>query len=680
MTIDVQQFVQTFLEESFEGLDIMEAQLLELDGEDTESIDTIFRAAHSIKGGAGTFGFSAVSDFTHGVETLLDQMRSGTRPGSPELTGLLLDAVDCIRAMLSAADGSEAPDAQRITDTSEAIESLLNASPGPSSPDTKPVTGNAVTAQGWRIRFEPHPDIMMTGNDPLRVLAALSELGSTQCQCHRDRLPAFDVLDPEQCHLAWDIVVKGDIPRAEIDAVFEWIEDECRLTIDPINAPEPDSTETAPATDAPTTPSTDGSSGQGSERPARSRDQSTSIRVNTNKIDALIDMVGELVITQSMLGELSEPLQNGDTSCTEQLLDGITQLERNTRELQENVMGIRMLPISFAFNRIPRMVHDLGNRLGKSLQLKLAGEQTELDKTVLEKISDPLVHLVRNAADHGIESPETRVATGKPETGTIHLNAFHKGGNIIIEIADDGAGLDRERIRERAEKRGLISEDQVLSNEQLDDLIFAPGFSTAEAVSDVSGRGVGMDVVRRNITSLGGAVEVSSEPGAGSRVTIRLPLTLSILDGQLIEVGSEKFVIPLISIIESIQVTPGHLRKVADSRLLYRLRDQYIPVLFLDHLLQTDEPRDHDPENALLVVVEAEGQQAGLVVDDLLGQQQVVIKALETNFRRVDGIAGATILGDGTVALILDASGLMQLASRRMSDALPRKNRNNAAA
>lgn len=695
MTIDVSQFIQTFLEESFEGLDIMEAQLLELDSADPERIDTIFRAAHSIKGGAGTFGFSAVSDFTHGVETLLDQMRSATRQPSPELNGLLLEAVDCIRAMLSAADGNEAPDAQRVADTRAAIERALDENTGAGADGEGPVTADADNTTGWRIRFEPRPDIMMTGNDPLRILAALSELGPTECQCDLSRLPAFDMLDPEQCHLAWDIVLHGAVERADVEAVFEWIEDECHLTLEPLTSAETATVGAAP-TDSSAAAATagdddnhdnhdnGGDSGNGGAQktgtPKPGRDQSSSIRVNTSKIDALIDMVGELVITQSMLGELSERLQSGDTSCTEQLLDGIKQLERNTRELQENVMGIRMLPISFAFNRIPRMVHDLGRQLGKSLQLQLAGEQTELDKTVLEKISDPLVHLVRNAADHGIESPEQRVAAGKPETGTIHLNAFHKGGNIIIEIADDGAGLNRERIRERALHRGLIAADQTLSNEQIDDLIFAPGFSTAEAVSDVSGRGVGMDVVRRNITSLGGAVEVSSEPGAGSRVTIRLPLTLSILDGQLIEVGNEKFVIPLISIIESIQVSPEHLRSVADSRLLYRLRDQYIPVLFLDHLLQAGVPRQRDLDKALLVVVEAEGQQAGLVVDDLLGQQQVVIKALETNFRRVDGIAGATILGDGTVALILDASGLMQLASRRVPDATPLNRQDTAAA
>ncbi|MGM0632883.1 MAG: chemotaxis protein CheA [Pseudomonadota bacterium] len=680
MTIDVQQFVQTFLEESFEGLDTMEAQLLELNGEDTASIDTIFRAAHSIKGGAGTFGFSAVSDFTHGVETLLDQMRSGTRSTTPELTALLLEAVDCIRSMLSATDSGQTPDARKVADTAARIESWLVDNPAHSRHPEPPATTTPPPSQGWRIRFEPHPDIMMTGNDPLRILGALSELGDMACQCDLGRLPPIETLDPEQCHLSWDIIIHGDIPRAAIDSVFEWVEDECNLTIDAITA---DDEAPAPAADQPprsSQPPGDPPREQHSTTQGRQRDQSSSIRVNTQKIDALIDMVGELVITQSMLGELSERLQNGDPGCMEQLLDGITQLERNTRELQENVMGIRMLPISFAFNRIPRMVHDLGGRLGKSLQLRLAGEQTELDKTVLEKISDPLVHLVRNAADHGIETPEQRAAAGKPETGTIQLNAFHKGGNIIIEIADDGAGLNRERIRERALHRGLITEDQALSDDQLDDLIFAPGFSTAEAISDVSGRGVGMDVVRQNINSLGGAVEISSEPGAGSRVTIRLPLTLSILDGQLIEVGQEKYVIPLVSIIESIQVTPGHLRSVADSRLLYRLRDQYIPVLFPDQLLLGDARRDRDLDHALLVVVEAEGQQAGLVVDDLLGQQQVVIKALETNFRRVDGIAGATILGDGTVALILDASGLMHLASRRTPDAPLLKRRDNAAA
>jgi len=345
----------------------------------------------------------------------------------------------------------------------------------------------------------------------------------------------------------------------------------------------------------------------------------------------------------------------------ENLRDGLAQLERNTRELQEGVMRIRMLPISFAFSRFPRLVHDLSSKLGKKVELKLSGEQTELDKTVMEKIGDPLVHLVRNALDHGIETPELRRSQGKPELGQIHLEAFHQGGNIVIEVSDDGAGLNRQRIAAKARERGLLAEGVEPDEERILDLIFDPGFSTAESVSDVSGRGVGMDVVRRNIRDLGGNVEVSSQPGQGSRFTIRLPLTLAILDGQLVRVGDQVYVAPLVSIVESLQVRAERINAVAGRGEVYRLRDEYIPIMDLRRMFGIDTS-DSTLSGSLLVVVEGEGKKLGLVVDDLLGQQQVVIKSLETNFRPVACISGATILGDGTVALILDAGQLVNAA------------------
>ncbi|WP_018953816.1 chemotaxis protein CheA [Thioalkalivibrio sulfidiphilus] len=679
MSIDVSQFVQTFLEESFEGLDVMEAQLLDLQGDDVEAVNTIFRAAHSIKGGAGTFGFAAVGEFTHGVETLLDEMRSGHRSATPELVKLLLESVDCIREMLQAArDGAEV-DAARIATVGAAIEASLGKGEAASA-DGEAAHGEVNVSSGWHIRFVPEPEVLRTGNDPLRLFAALEELGPLQVQCDLDRLPPFADMDAEACWLAWDLRLEGDASREAVAEVFEWVEDQCELLIEPLREDEgagaeedaPESVSPPPVSGATSgTPvpiaSVPGSAVPASAASAKSRPatESSSIRVNIDKIDALINMVGELVITQSMLSQVGERLEGSagadNLPCLEKLLEGLAQLERNTRELQESVMGIRMLPISFAFNRFPRMVHDLGAKLGKQVQLKLSGEQTELDKTVMEKIGDPLVHLVRNSIDHGIETPEVRVAAGKPAAGEVHLNAFHKGGNIVIQISDDGAGLNRDRILNKAVERGLVAPDQVLSDEQIHDLIFAPGFSTAEQVSDVSGRGVGMDVVRKNIKALGGSVEVQSRPGEGSTFTIRLPLTLAILDGQLVEVDGERYVVPLISIVESIQVRPEFVKSVAERRLVYRLRDEYIPILFLDALLGAGARPERQLTDSLLVVVEAEGQKLALVVDDLLGQQQVVIKALETNFRRVEGLSGATILGDGTVALILDVSGLMTL-------------------
>jgi len=371
------------------------------------------------------------------------------------------------------------------------------------------------------------------------------------------------------------------------------------------------------------------------------------------------------VITQSMLSQQSKRLE---LHRHPKLIDGLAQLERNTRELQESVMRIRMLPISFAFNRFPRIVRDLSQQLGKKIELKMTGETTELDKTVMEKIGDPLVHLVRNSLDHGLEKPEVRRAAGKSETGTLHLNAYHQSGNIVIEIIDDGAGLPKDKILKKAKERGLIGDERNLPDEKIYELIFMPGFSTAEKVTDVSGRGVGMDVVRKNIKSLGGTVEIASKEGQGTTITIRLPLTLAILDGQSVRIGDENYIIPLVSIVESIKIREDMVNIVAGKAEVIRLRDEYMPVLRLYQIFGT-EPRTTDLLEGLLVVVEGEGMKTGLFVDELLGQQQVVIKSLETNFKRVDSISGATILGDGTVALILDIPGLIKLAREKIDPA-----------
>ena len=374
--------------------------------------------------------------------------------------------------------------------------------------------------------------------------------------------------------------------------------------------------------------------------------------MSIDKVDSLINMVGELVITQSMLGQLG---QDFDMSRLARLQEGLTQLEQNTRELQESVMKIRMMPISFAFSRFPRLVRDLGGQLGKQVNLVMLGENTELDKTVMEKIGDPLVHLVRNSLDHGLETTEQRLAAGKPGEGTITLNAYHQGGNIVIEVKDDGAGLNEERILNKARQKDLVPETQELSSEEIHQLIFLPGFSTADVVSDISGRGVGMDVVRRNIAELNGSIEVKSKRGKGSTFIIRLPLTLAILDGQLVKVKDETYIFPLVSIVESIQLQKRSLNHVTGSQYVMKLRDEYIPIVRLDELFNL-RASDDEFENPMLVVVEGDNEKVGIVVDDLLGQQQVVIKSLEQNYKRVTGISGATILGDGTVALIIDVS------------------------
>ena len=690
MNIDLEQFHQTFFEESFEGLDVMESGLLDLDtGADAEAINTIFRAAHSIKGGSATFGFMEVAEFTHKMETILDEMRDGRREVTESTVNLLLESVDCLREMLTAVRAKEALDEERITGLASQMEALLAGGEAPAAAaegSAEAVAEAPAAASGWRIRFRPLPHLLRTGNDPVRMFRELGHLGELEVKSDLSKLPALADLEPEEAHTGWELTLKGAVTREQVDEVFEWVDGDCELEITPLGeapaappseapaAPQASSVEAAaPAADAPKpaaeAPKPAADAPKPAAKPAAARKsggkksltpETGSIRVSIEKIDALINFVGELVITQSMLGQMGAEFE---MSRLEQLRDGLAQLERNTRELQESVMGIRMLPISFSFSRFPRMVHDLCQKLGKEVELKISGEQTELDKTVMEKIGDPMVHLVRNSLDHGVESPEERIAAGKPAVGTVHLNAYHKGGSIVIEITDDGKGIDPEAILAKARDRELIGPDETLPLEKIYDLLFQPGFSTAQVVSDVSGRGVGMDVVKRNIKDLGGTVEVKSAVGKGSTFTIRLPLTLAILDGQLVRVGQETYIIPLVSIIETLQTRPELINAIAGQAELYKLRDDYIPIVRLYDVFGI-EPDSVNLKDGLLVVVEGDGQKVGLFVDDLLSQQQVVIKSLESNFRKVEGISGATILGDGTVALILDISGLISLSDR----------------
>ncbi len=682
MGIDISQFLDTFYEESFEGLDTMESELLALNpgAADTESINTIFRAAHSIKGGSGTFGLNAVADFTHVLETLLDEMRDGKRDVTQPAVDLMLSSVDVLREMLSALRDSAELDSDRITTVHDQLEAMLKGDAGGVEAAASQDAVNADDATDedgggkWKVVFKPFNGLYRTGNDPVRIIRELDELCSIVSEVDLSTLPEFDLLDPEECHLSWTIHINGDVTEEQIKDVFAWVEDDCELivekvpdvvTADKANAPvaeEEAVVEAAPKDEAKTNPAA--AEPVAKKPPVAKKAASTesgSIRVGIDKVDALINMVGELVITQSMLNQLGEEFT---MDRVQKLQEGLVELEQHTRELQENVMRIRMLPISFSFNRFPRLVHDLSSKLNKKIELKMSGEQTELDKTVMEKIGDPLVHLVRNSLDHGIELPEERIKMGKPETGVLHLNAYHQGGNIVIEITDDGAGLNAERILSKAIEKGLVKKGEELPPEKIYDLVFQPGFSTAEQVSDVSGRGVGMDVVRRNVKDLGGAVEVTSEPGVGSTFTIRLPLTLAILDGQLVRVGEETYVVPLVSIIESLQINMENVNSIAGGAEIYKLRDEYLPIIRLHELFNV-ETDNEELSGGLLMVVEGDGQQAGIFVDDLLGQQQVVIKSLESNFKKVEGLSGATILGDGTVALILDIPGMVSLSRDR---------------
>ncbi|HBA67144.1 MAG TPA: chemotaxis protein CheA [Methylococcaceae bacterium] len=679
MSIDMAQFHQIFFEESFEGLDIMESGLLNLDmGDvDAETINTIFRAAHSIKGGSGTFGFSAVADFTHAMETLLDEMRDGRRKVTQPAVNVLLGSVDCLREMLAAIQDGKILDEEKVTQHKKALDTELN---GADNTASSPVQSKQTIVlnndnAGWRIAFSPHADLLKTGNDPVRMFRELAELGEIDITVDLQGVPGLYELDPEECHLSWQIAVHGNIPRSEIDDIFDWVEEHCDLAVQDIEQttqaspptfdepPQSAAIETTPPSSA-TNPPIVSESGQNekinADKTPSAGKSSASIRVDTAKIDTLINMVGELVITQSMLSLIGEHF---DLNKLDQLKNGLAQLERHTRELQESVMNIRMLPISFVFSRFPRLVHDLSSKLGKKIELQLIGEHTEVDKTVVELISDPLVHLVRNSLDHGIETPEERIAAGKQETGTVTLEAYHRGGNIVIEVSDDGRGLDKSKLRAKALEKGLIQEDAVLSDKQTYELIFMPGFSTAEQLTDVSGRGVGMDVVRRNIQSLGGNIDIVSQLGKGSTMAIYLPLTLAILDGQSVAVGDETYIIPLGSIIESINVTERMINRVAGKGETFRLRQEYLPIIRMHEIFSVPNAKATKLTEGLLVVVEGQGIRCGLFVDDLLTQQQVVVKSLEANYRHVEGISGATILGDGSVALILDIPGLVRLSN-----------------
>jgi len=782
MAVDLTEIRELFLEESFENIDIMESSLLDLEigNVDNEFINTIFRAAHSIKGGAGIFNFEHIIHFAHAAETLLDEMRNGEHFVTQSLIDLLLSSVDVLRMMLSAVQEDTDYDVQEAQKCQEELHqasqenqekkslveenvasppTTLTKEPFKSIESQQSATIEPGIKNGWRILFKPDISMLTTGNDPINLFRELAHLGELEIKVDTNQLPTFLELDPRACYLSWELLVYGEIERIAIDEIFEWVEDECELHItnlasdiaekstlpskeeqiseetaeditldaekreeselerikkiqldnadknlettqkaelekaefdkseiisaqedikkivdlpvdkhskdEEISPKKADKSTDSIEVDTFQIPSKETSETKDTTKHIHSTtihgSEANSIRVGIDKVDSLINMVGELVITQSMLDQIGEHFDNLQIN---NLKDGLAQLERNTRELQENVMRIRMLPISYSFNRFPRLVHDLSTQLGKNVELKLSGEQTELDKTVLEKMNDPLVHLVRNALDHGIEMPEQRLAAGKSEIGLLHLHAFHQGGNIIIQISDDGAGFNVNRIREKAIQKKLLKSDEYPTNEQLYDFIFQPGFSTVEQVSDLSGRGVGMDVVRRNIRALGGTIEVKSQTGKGSIFSIRLPLTLAILDGQLVRVGQEIYILPLLSIIESLRVNPKLVNFLAGVAEVYRLREEYIPILRLYDIFDITSST-MQLEQGLLVIVEGDGQKIGLFVDELLSQQQIVIKSLESNYKKVEGISSATILGDGSVALILDVAGLIHLFHSR---------------
>ena len=700
---DLSQFYQIFFEEAGENLDQMEQMLLDLDlsAANDEELNGIFRCAHSIKGGSATFGFSDVAELTHQMESLLDRLRRHELQPIPQMVDVLLESADASRSLLARhqAGGqgeavSTASLVRRISDLAAGLVPDASApvapppavAPAPApvvqaaAPATPAPAAPAVPGQKRQLQIQVGPLERVAQADALKELfrdiPGLGTISDLECAQPNTRLFAVettstddDLLDLFAFHVAKEQVQirdaaagagasqaaeSGDAAAAQADSgeAYGFFHE----------APGAPHAEVAPAVPAPVQapkPAATAVAVKAGEPKAaiQAQMESTTIRVDVKKVDQLINLVGELVITQAMLAQNSRGLDSG---AYQQLLAGLADLDRNTRDLQESVMSIRMIPMSIVFSRFPRMLRDLANKLGKKVDLVTLGEATELDKGLVEKITDPLTHLVRNSCDHGIEMPADRLAKGKPEHGTITLSASHQGGSIVIEVRDDGRGLSREKILGKARERGLDVSDQ-MSDSDVWQLIFAPGFSTAEEVTDVSGRGVGMDVVKRNIAALNGSVEIDSAEGYGMRVSVRLPLTLAIMDGMSVGVGDEVYILPLSSVVESFQVNADDVSTVAQGSQLVKVRDEYMPVIALEKIFQV--PRfDLNKSSNIMVVVEADGSRVALLVDELLGQHQVVVKNLESNYRKVPNVSGATILGDGTVALILDTGALVRRA------------------
>lgn len=681
MQIDLNRFRAAFFEEAAEHLQNMEAALLQLEtqGSDQELLNTVFRAAHSIKGASATFGIDSVAKFTHVLENLLDRMREGTILPNPELCELLLKSTDVLAGLIHA-ERSQGTPPEQTCDVLRKLEAYSADSNHCPSARELPANPTAETERSFEIAFRPSRDFFHSGQNPLLLIEEVSCLcTSFDVTADTSQIPTTSELDPEACYVSWTIRVRTERSVDALRDVFMFVDDASQPVIREASGPaktaavagprhsasespakvvSEGSASTEPAVSAPATqPSTERRSGEDRRAEQVSRE---TVRVDRERLDKMINQIGELVIGTSMVE------QDWSRFHPDMESSALVQLGKIVRDLQEMSLSLRMVPIAATFQKMTRIVRDLSHRLGRQVRLEMEGEDTELDKTVVDQIGDPLLHMVRNSVDHGIESPEDRVAAGKPAEGRICLRAYHQGGNFIIEIEDDGRGLDRERILRKAIERGLVSESETLSEDQIFALIFAPGFSTAETVTDISGRGVGMDVVRRNVEALQGSISVRSVKGQGCRVIVRLPLTLAILDGLLVRVATESYVIPLLSVVESIKPGSSDVRSVLGRGEVISLRGEIVPLLRLDAMLslRTGITKNQD---SLLVIVEDQGRKYSLAVDELLGQQQVVIKNLETNFQKVPGVAGATILGDGRVALILDINSLCAVTQRNNS-------------
>jgi len=730
------QFKVTFFEECSELLADMEQHLADLESGsyENETLHAIFRAVHSIKAGAGAFSFSRLVTFSHKFEYLLDELRTGKLTADDGLVETLFRSFDILSDLVGFAQNGEAPDEDYGQGALDQISGYLNGEtvtaaaasadepeaniPEASIPVESAEAASEAAGQSpdadknglkhFRIEFTPREAMYRHANEPLLIIRELKDLGKTETTIDTSRLPALHIMEPEDAYFSWVFDLWTEYGRDEVDEVFEFVIDDCDLTIVTLDdnnnvvevdvSPGLDSGEDSgfgffvsddklsagEVSDAPPAEAVAEKTASGLvvepdvkkasvsatpegavQKPAApaaagpgAAPKASSIRVDVDRVDRLVNMVGELVITQSML---AQEVENSTIPPTDRVFTGMDELSTHIRDLQEDVMSIRMQPVKSVFSRMPRIVRDVSKKLGKKVKLITEGESTEVDKTVIEELADPLTHMIRNSLDHGLETPAERLEAGKTEEGSIRLSAEHRGGRIVIEIADDGRGINREKVLHLAREKGVVSEDATLSNNEIDNLIFAPGFSTADEVTDLSGRGVGMDVVRRNIQTLGGRVSVHSQPGAGTRFQLTLPLTLAVLDGMIVSVAGEKFVVPISSILETVRPPEDDVERMVDGSCVVRIRGEYIPVVPTARVFNF-AGGEQDPSKGLVILAETEGGRVvGLLVDELSGQQQVVIKSLETNYKAVQGIASATILGNGSVCLILDVDALAKM-------------------
>jgi two-component system, chemotaxis family, sensor kinase CheA len=682
--LDKDKFKQAFLEEAREILVELESSLLALNDNrgDNELVGRAFRALHTIKGSGAMFGFDELAAFSHNLENAFDEVRNGRLHVTSELINLSLAALDQIKAMLDEAAGGTGASAAAAAEILAKLRQLTGkpephaARAAPSPPSAPPAAASGATRE-WQIRFCPGADLLRSGTNPLLLLRELRQMGSLRIKASMAAIPPLGQLDPERCYISWEMVLSTSAPREAIADVFIFVADSCELTIEPATEPaidlaakQPTEPTKEPATETTTESPAGPASGAAAELKARNSksppwgrrasdtpDNASSIRVPAAKLDQFVNLVGELVTVQARLVEIAARREDPDVVAVSE------EVERLTAALRENSISIRMLPIRATFERFRRLVHDLARDLHKEVELTIEGADTELDKSVIDQLNDPLMHLIRNSMDHGIEPPETRLAASKCRSATIHLAARHSGDSVLISVADDGGGIDAEAVRNRAIEKGLVATDAPLTEAEIFAFILAPGFSTARQVTDVSGRGVGMDVVRRSVEALRGTIDITSKSGNGTSVTLRLPLTLAIIDGLLVRVGHAYFVLPLAATLECVELTRQDIERV-NGKHVANVRGEIIPYIRLREYFNIRMER---PEREQIMVAETEDGRYGFVVDQVLGDHQTVIKNLGRFYRHVHLVSGATILGNGTVALILDPHRLVREAIRTMA-------------